>query len=146
MSGYTPPPGLINEGKRWVIPAIVAVVLLAGLIIGGWQAGWWFAGQNANRQAHIIRQGYSNQQTLREEITKEIAGVDSINVQIAQSKGDPDEITALESQRIAVVNIVCGDADEITGDPLSGQQAQWVNTNCEAGAIRPGSHYDTTGN
>jgi hypothetical protein len=131
---------------RWSGTALGALAVVALVVLGGWRAGWWFAGQNANRQAHIIREGYSNQQTLREQITQQIANVDSIGVQIAQSAGDQAEVSALESQRIAVVNIACGDAAEVTGDPLPSSQARWVRSNCSAGVIRPGSKLDQTGN
>lgn len=130
---------------QWWLVAVIAAILLGGLILGGWEAGWWFAQQDVNRQAHVIRNGYANQQTLREEITKQIANTDAITLQIAQAAGDEAEIAALDSQRIAVVNIACQDASEITGDPLPAQQAQWVRTDCLAGVIRPGSRYDATG-
>ena len=139
------PASVMTGFWRWAGIGILALVLLSALIVGGWQAGWWFTNQNANRQAHMIRNGYSNQQTLREQITTQIANVDALGVSIAQASGDPQEITALQSQRIAVVNIACQDASEITGDPLPAQEAQWVTGNCLAGVIRPGSQYDTTG-
>lgn len=131
---------------RWSGTALAGLAVIALVILGGWRAHWWFAGQNANRQAHIIRQGYSNQQTLREQITQQIENVGSVSVQIAQSAGDAAEVQALKSQRIAIVNVACQDASEVTGDPLPTSQGQWASTNCQAGAIRPGSHYDTTGN
>jgi hypothetical protein len=130
---------------RWFGVCLLAAALLAGLIVGGWQAGWWFSNQNNSRQAHMIRNGYANQQTLREQITTQIGNVDSETVQVAQAAGDQAEVSALESQRIATVNIACQDASQITGDPLPAQQAQWVSANCLAGVIRPGSRYDTTG-
>jgi hypothetical protein len=135
------PDEVLAEFWRWWKVWLTGLAVIAVLIVGGWRAGWWFAGQNANRQAHIIRQGYSNQQTLREQITAQIANVDTITVQIAQAAGNASEVAALKSQRIAVVNIVCGDAVQVTGDPLAASQRTWIKTNCQAGVIRPGSPY-----
>lgn len=123
----------------------VLVITISVLHYTVWQQGWWFASQNASREAHVIRNGFSNQQTLREQITQQIANVDSETVSIAQAAGDPGEVAALKAQRIAVVNIACQDGAEVTGDPLPAQQQAWMNANCLAGVIRPGSRYDTTG-
>ena len=139
------PRSVMRASRRWSGIALLALILLAALITGGWQAGWWFTSQNANRQAHLIRNGYSNQQTLREEITKQIANVNALTVSVAQSQGNQAEVAALDSQRIAVVNIACQQADQVTGDPLAAGQQAWVTQNCQAGSIRPGSPYDTTG-
>lgn len=130
---------------RWLGVGLFCLAVLAGLIVGGWRAGWWFAGQNANREAHIIRQGYSNQQTLREQITQQIANIGAETVSIAQAGGNPAEISALKAQRIATVNIACQQAAEITGDPLPSSQQAWIRQDCAAGVIRPGSRYDSTG-
>lgn len=130
---------------RWFWAGILALALLIGLILGGWQAGWWFTNENAQRQAHMIRNGFSNQQTLREQITQQIANVDTETVSIAQAQGNPAEVSALDAQRIATVNIACQQADEVTGDPLPADQQSWIAQNCLAGVIRPGSPYDTTG-
>ena len=126
-----------------ILAGIVGLVIIAAIVLGGWWAGWWFAGQNANREAHVIRQGYSNQQTIREEITSKLAEVQTITVQIAQS---PEAAPQLRAQRLAVVNIVCGDANQITGDPINADQAAWVAANCSLGSINPTSPLNIGGN
>lgn len=128
-AGFTDRPG------RYLVAAILAVALI---VLGGWQIGWWFAGQNVNRESHLIRNSYSNQQTLRDEITANVQNVFAINAQIAE---DPSAAPALKAQRVAVVNIICGDAVQVVGDPLAPSQASFINANCEAGSVRPGSPY-----
>lgn len=123
-----------------VLGCILAVILLAALIFGGWQLGWWFKTQNANREAHVIRHGFSNQQTLREQVTKNIGDVLSISVQI--SEVDPTTGVALKAQRKAVLAIVCQEADEVTGDPLPVDQQEFVGANCQAGVVSPTSIYN----
>ena len=134
------------NGCLVAIIAVAAIVVIGGgVIVAGWQLNWWFSNQNATREAHQIRSGYSNQQTLREQFTQQIGNVDAETVQIAQAAGDPAEVSALKAQRIATVNIACQDVSEVTGDPLPAAQRSWAAKNCLAGVIRPGSQYDSTG-
>ncbi len=138
-------PGTVMSGFwRWFGVGLFTLIILAALILTGWQAGWWFAGQNATREAHLIRNGYSNQQTLREQITQQIANIDTLTTQIAATH-DRNLISALTAQRAAVAGIACQDAAGVTGDPLPAQQAQWVTVNCAAGAVRPGSRFYQAG-
>jgi hypothetical protein len=121
---------------RWFGVGVLALALLAALIVGGWRAGWWFAAQNATRQSELIQNGYSNQSTLRQQVTAQLANVNQITVQIA---AHPSLAGPLKAQRASVAATVCQDASEITGTPLPAQQAQWVAGNCSAGSLRPGS-------
>lgn len=133
-SGFTDRPG------RWIAVGTIATVLvIAALVLGGWWIGWWFKGQDINRESHLIRNGYANQQTLRDQITQNIGNVLAVTAQIAQ---DPAAAGALKAQRIAIVNIVCGDAAQVAGDQLGSDQAQFIKTNCFAGSINPTSPYN----
>lgn len=144
MSYKFTPANVASTFWRWFWIGVGALALLSLLIVGGWRAGWWLAGQNATRQAHLIRNGYSNQQTLREQITAQIANTDTLTSQIAGTK-DANLIAALKAQRAAVAAMVCQDAAEVTGDPLPAGQAQWASANCQAGTVRPGSPYYQAG-
>jgi predicted negative regulator of RcsB-dependent stress response len=134
----------MSQFWRWFGVGLFTLVVLAAIIVGGWQAGWWFSNANATREAHQIRNGYSNQQTLREQITTQIANVDTLTSQIAASH-DSSLIAALKAQRASVAGIACQDASEVTGDPLPAQQAQWATRNCAAGVVRPASPYYQAG-
>jgi len=143
MSEITPS-GVVTAFWHWFWVGVGALALIAALILGGWAAGWWFTNQNIGREAHAIRNGYSNQQTLREQITQQIANVDTLTTQIAATH-DRNLIAALTAQRASIAGIACQDAAGVTGDPLPAQQAQWVTANCAAGVIRPGSRYYQAG-
>ncbi len=143
MSEITPS-GVVTAFWHWFWVGVGALALIAALILGGWAAGWWFTNQNIGREAHAIRNGYSNQQTLREQITQQIANVDTLTTQIAATH-DRNLIAALTAQRASIAGIACKDAAGVTGDPLPAQQAQWVTANCAAGVIRPGSRYYQAG-
>ena len=138
------PSDMYRETGRWIGPAIM--VTLAVLLVGGiatlvcWQAGWWFASHNATRQYQMIQNGDSNQSTLRAQITTQLGNVATITTQIAATKGDAPEVSALEDQRMAVAGIACSDAAQVTGVPLPAQQAQWVSINCSGGSVSPSSN------
>ena len=103
-----------------------AALLVAGVVLGGWQAGWWFTTQNVNRRAHVYRQSYEAQQTLRDEITKHLGDYQDIRSQGSGSN----------AQALAVADIICGEAAKVTGDPLPADQAAWVAANCQYGSAR----------
>lgn len=130
---------------RWFWVGAGALALITGLIIGGWQLGWWFQAQNATRQAQNTQNGYANQTTLRQQVTSQLAQVESITTQIAEAGGDRSLVTALKVQRASIAGTVCEDASEISGTPLPSQQAQWVTANCAAGTVSPQSPLYVTG-
>lgn len=137
---YDASPGsVMRAGWRWSGVALVALALLAGLIVGGWQAGWWFAAHDATRQYQVTQNGVSNQDTLRAQITSKLADVSTTTTQIAEAGSDPAEVSALKDQRAAEAGIVCSDAAQITGVPLPAQQGQWVAANCSDGTVSPSS-------
>lgn len=144
MSDRITPGSVHTTFWRWFGTGIFAVIVIGVITFAGWQAGWWFSNQNASREAHQIRSGYSNQQTLREQITTQIANVGAFAVQIDQAAGDQQEIGDLWSQRVSVANIACQDIDEVTGDPLPADQAAWGRANCQEGSISPASPYALT--
>lgn len=147
MSDYTPH-DVYRETGRWFGPAVVVslAVVAVGLIVTlvCWQAGWWFASHNATRQAGVIQNGYSNQSTLRSQVTSKLADVATITTQIAAAK-DSAEVAALKDQRAAIAGIACSDAAQITGTPLPADQAAWVSANCSDGSVSPSSPLYVTG-
>lgn len=125
--------GTTREGFKVAFALVGATVILSGLILGGWQAGWWFTKHNVNREAHVIRNSYGNQQTLRDQITAKLGDVTGLDSQIA---ANPSDVVQLKAQRHAVANIVCQDAEQVSGDPLPIDQAQWISTNCVMGSAK----------
>lgn len=118
---------------------IAAAVGAAALILGGWQAGWWFKTQNTNREASLYRNSYGFQQSLRDQLTSNISTVVGITAQIAEPGAPAPELAA---QRLAVLRMVCSQADQITGDPLPVDQQEFVSRNCYAGVVSPDSPYE----
>lgn len=123
-----------------VVMLVLAAVVLGGVVLGGWAAGWWFKEQDTQRQDQVYDQSYGRQQALKSNITKNIALVNEITVQITSA--DPETGEVLKAQRKATVSMVCGDAVKVneqgTFDPA---QREFVDDNCEAGAISSTSIY-----
>ncbi len=56
---------------------VIAAAILVGIVVGGWQAGWWFTVNNANRQ-QTLNQQISNRQA-QFSITSKQAQIDNYN-------------------------------------------------------------------
>jgi hypothetical protein len=142
------PQDVYRETGRWFGPVAVALaaafVIIAGLTVAGWQLGWWFASHNATRQAEVTQNGYSNQTTLRSQVTEKLGEVASMTTQI-DSAASAQQAADLKAQRAAIAGIACSDAAQITGTPLPAQQAAWVSLNCSDGSVSPSSSLFVTG-
>ena len=112
-----------------VIGVIVALGLLVGLAIGGWQLGWWLKSSAASHNAQIYQRSYGAQSADVQELQSLITQVDTINVQTTAPSTPPSEKSALEAQQSAIINQACGIADNIT-PPLPSSEAAFVAANC----------------
>lgn len=122
-----------------VIAGTVAVfAALALIVVGGWQAGWWFQQSATDHAAHINRSSYGNQQTLRDRISADLGVVTDISTQIVEN---PAEAAQLKAQRHAMVDKVCREAEQVTGDSLPNDQVAFVSANCLLGNTNPASIY-----
>lgn len=72
-----------RKGLLYAVGAIVGLALVAGIVIAGWQVGWWFKTQNTNRNAHLYQHQYGRQQSLLDDIHNKLDTVTTITVQIA---------------------------------------------------------------
>lgn len=118
-----------------VLATLLALVILTGIVFGGWALGWWFKTQNTNREAHLYQHQYGYQSTLREEVSNKFEVITNIDVQVTQTK-DANEISALKAQRLAVAQIICRDAAQIdVVSQVPSDQARWVAINCDSGAV-----------
>lgn len=133
----------VREGLS-VVFAVVATIALVGIIIlGGWQAGWWFRAQDTNRQAQLDKQGVGYQLPLQTQIGDEIGQVQGLNTQLVAASGKPDLIGVLAAQRRGTVGQVCRQAQQVNpATPLGAEQAEFVAQNCYAGSIKVGSPYN----
>jgi hypothetical protein len=137
MSDITPA-GVVIGFWRWFWVGVLALVLIAGIVIGGWQANWWFASHNINRQTQLIQNSDSNQRALVSDITAKIATVEQITVQMDGASGQ--QLADLHAQRLGVAGLACNDAAQLSSaDVLGDGIPAWIRANCLAGTVNPAS-------
>ncbi len=122
------PHEVMRETGRWFPAAVVVAVavVVLGLIVTFicWQAGWWFAQHNADRQNRVYQNSYGTQQADIDTMQNAIGAITSASGP-AQAKADANE--------------ACQYAAKITIMPPG--DVDWVAQNCLAGAVAPGSQY-----
>jgi hypothetical protein len=129
-------------GKIVIVTTLCALAIV-GLVIGGWQAGWWFATQNANRSAHLAQHQYGRQISLLDDISTKLGTVQDITVQLGYPGAD---VQGLGAQRLAVAREVCHDVATLnTLTELTPDQQTWVQDNCSLGDVTPTSTLRPTG-
>ena len=116
-----------------IVATLIVILLIAMITVAGWRAHWWIAQSSANHRAHVTRSGYANQQTLRDQITLKLGDVTDLDSQII---ANPSNKAQLIAQRRAIADIVCQDAEQVTGDALPANQVIWVNNNCVMGSAK----------
>lgn len=117
---------------------VLATLAIGGLVIGGWQASWWFANHNATRNYQLTQNGVSNQDTLRTQINGHFT---SFNAEVVQAQAYPQLASGIKSQEDSEGNDICAEAPQVTTIQLPAQQAQWVAANCADGSLSPSSPY-----
>lgn len=119
----------------------VGILVVAGAILGIWDAGWWFAGKDAQLGGQVDRSSYNFQQGHMDQLSSEIADLGRITTQIT---GVPaDQAAALKAQRLAEAQQACRTARDITDATMNQESGllDWRNQNCAAGSVSPTSQY-----
>jgi hypothetical protein len=132
-----------NDGiGAGVVGTAVAALALVGIVFGGWEAGWWFKAQDAQREGVVTRSSTNFQQGHMDELSNEIADLSRIGTQIAQAPAD--QAAALKAQRLAEAQQACSTARDITDSTMSQEASllDWRTKNCVAGSVAPASPYN----
>jgi hypothetical protein len=130
---------------KWIAGIIAGMLVVAIVIIGGWKLNWWLANANANKQTQVTNEGVSNQSGIQTAISQKIDDIAGVNLSILQANAanEPSVASALDSQRVRLVEEVCNLSAELSkGGYANPATPRWVSLNCLAGTIRPGSPYD----
>ena len=107
---------------------LVAIIGAAAIILGGWQAGWWFTAQNADRQQQVDRTNYGAQSAYSQKLADDRATIADIGTQLANPSITPDQKTALTDQRTAITQQACQVASKLT-HPTTTESA-FIAGNC----------------
>jgi hypothetical protein len=92
----------VNKSKsKYVLAALVSLLLLVGITVGGYQLHWWLRDQDANRSAQINQNSYGRQNALTEAVLREARDLTDQNIPAAQ--------------RTAIVAQLCDNAAKLTG-------------------------------
>jgi len=135
MSDDITPASVMTAFWRWFGVILLALALIAALVVGGWQAGWWFTTQDVARQSNVIRNNYATQETYLQQLSKYIGNLAVIKVQEDQAGGQ--ELADLQAEARGQGQQACQLVPQIS-IPL-GTDAGWVAANCAGGALSPSS-------
>lgn len=111
------------------------VIVIAAIVIGGWQANWWFTQQNINRTTTAIEHGQGYQTSKTDDLNQQIGNVLNTTVSMLGTSGS--ERAGLHAQRLGDARLACADVSQIVHVPAD--QAGWVKTNCLDGTLNPAS-------
>lgn len=96
-----------------VLASILGLIVLAAIVVGGYQLHWWLYKQDVNRSAKINRSSYEVQQTYHEEVLKDLTKVADLDAQIA-NPAYADSAAANRSARTAQIRQTCDHISRLT--------------------------------
>jgi hypothetical protein len=100
-----------------ILTSIIGVLLCVGVIIGGWQLGWWLKSETVNRNAVILQDSYGRQNALVEGILDDVRETEMGNL-------PPQQVVAITSQ-------ICDSAAKLSGSiQLPPNAASFVAREC----------------
>jgi hypothetical protein len=121
---------------RWFGTAVAVAALATAVVLGGWQAGWWFTQQNTTRQAHVVQNSYNTQEGYLTALGNDVSQIDKL---VAAEPGAPNA-AQIHVEILGIGSQACETALLLTGSVLVPVQVKaWIRANCMAGAVSPGS-------
>lgn len=115
----------------------LALIILAAIVAGGQQGGFWLQHNQTEFESRNFRRSYANQERLREDLAEKIGTVLSIEAQVAGlNPSESDQAGPLEAQARAITNIACHDASQIQ-QGVPPELAEFTQQRCLYGAVAP---------
>jgi len=126
----------VSEIGKAIGGLILGLIVIAVIVLVGWRVGWWFKEQNVERQAHIFRKGYANQERLREDAAEKLSDIRAIEVQIGElGRGESDQAQRLQAQATAITTIACHDVSQIA--EVEPELESFTATRCGLSSVAP---------
>jgi hypothetical protein len=99
---------------RVAVGTVVVLLVVAAVVVGGWQLGWWIKGASTNRNANIARHNDGRQIAYVAQARNLDTVLAGIDVQVRQS---PDQAAVLTAQRLDIRNRFCAVANTVDDVP-----------------------------
>lgn len=113
-----------------VVGAVIALVVVAAIAVGGWQLGWWAQNSAVNHQAHIYANSYGTQTADIQEARNLATQISQVATQVVDPSTPTSEVGALRSQQVAMTSQACSIINNITPNLLPSDLATFASTNC----------------
>lgn len=119
----------------WFWAGVIVVVLIGGITLGGWAAGWWFTTQNVQRAYQVTRQSQAYQDTFVSQTDKAYQQLraDIWNTAQATQQGDQSMVSEGNAEIASDTNIFCKDAQKLVPmsfDSLGPNEVAFYNKHC----------------
>ena len=115
---------------RVVLTALIGLLLLAGVVLGGHYAGWWLATDSAGRQIQLDQLAPGAQQAWADKLTERIDEINAVNTQLAAPSLTVAQKDNLATQKAGLVHTACGYYAHLVTLPVSPDQQVWKAANC----------------
>jgi hypothetical protein len=113
------------DAFKGTLGVLVAILVVIGLSVAAWQLNWFVEGKNTDRRTSINDRSHGRQSGLREKVLRDIRTVRDLD-----AEQDPNN-EAVATQRAAIVDSICDNADQMTDSVVFPQSAQdFINTEC----------------
>lgn len=122
---------------RHKLAIIGLVLLIAGAVVGGKYAGWYWQGQNIKHTNTFIQHGLGAQSADLAALNTDLSAISSIRVQLATMPKAARP--ALRAQLFNTATDACLHASQITSGYSIGKDRAWVSANCQGAALSQSS-------
>jgi len=129
QDGYPTYPTGYGAG-RMILTAILGLLLLTGVVLGGHYAGWWLATDSAGRQIQLDQLAPGSQQAWADKLGERIDEVNALNVQLDAPSLTAAQKDNLDTLKAGLIHTACGYYAHLVTLPVSPDQANWKAANC----------------
>ena len=84
---------------------MLGIAIAGGVVIGGYQLGWWLREEAVNRGAEIREDSFARQTALQAEVLDLYRDITNIDVQLMAADGEAAPV--IRAQRIAIKDRLC---------------------------------------
>lgn len=118
----------------WLACVVAFCGVVAGIVVGGQNLGWWMQTREVNKQAQIQQGNYGTQLTEFQKLQSDYQGFITAQGNLAHDVPGSSQYAADAAELKGLGNIVCGDASMMTTTfKLPESMSVWIHGNCSNG-------------